>query len=73
MEQPQLVCRNPDIMGGVPVFAETRVPVSFLWEYLEAGDSLDVFLDEFPTVEREQALAVLRLAKEQVLAHATPP
>jgi uncharacterized protein (DUF433 family) len=55
-------------MGGTPVFAGTRVPVQTLIDYLEAGDRLDDFLDDFPTVSREQALQVLELAKEALLA-----
>jgi uncharacterized protein (DUF433 family) len=61
---------DPEIMSGTPVFVGTRVPVQTLLGYLEAGDSLDVFLDHFPTVSREQAIAVLELAKEMLVAHA---
>ncbi len=50
---------DPEILGGSPVFVGTRVPVRIFWEYLEAGDSLEKFLDHFPTVSRVQALAVL--------------
>ena len=55
--------RNPDILGGTPVFSGTRVPVRTLMEHLEAGDRLDDFLEDFPTVSREQALKALDLAK----------
>ncbi|MEP7010134.1 MAG: DUF433 domain-containing protein [Acidobacteriota bacterium] len=48
---------DPDILGGTPVFVGTRVPVSTLMEYLEAGDPLDEFLEDFPSVERSQAVA----------------
>jgi uncharacterized protein (DUF433 family) len=65
-----LIVRNPGILGGRPVFAGTRVPVSFLFEYLEAGDSLDEFLDGFPTVRRAQAVAVLEVARKGLLARA---
>lgn len=58
-----LIDRNPDILGGTPVFAGTRVPVRILIEYLEAGDPLDEFLDDFPTVSRNQAVGVLELAR----------
>ena len=58
-----LIDRNPDILGGTPVFAGTRVPVRILIEYLEAGDPLDEFLDNFPTVSRSQAIGVLDLAR----------
>ena len=55
--------RNPDILGGTPVFAGTRVPVRILMEHLEAGDCLDEFLDDFPSVSREQAVGVLERAR----------
>jgi uncharacterized protein (DUF433 family) len=61
---------DPDILGGTPVFVGTRVPVKTLLDYLEAGDSLDEFLDHFPSVSRGQAIAVLELAKEMLIAHA---
>ncbi|HET7631379.1 MAG TPA: DUF433 domain-containing protein [Gemmatimonadaceae bacterium] len=61
---------NPEIMGGTPVFVGTRVPVQTLLDYLEAGDPLDDFLKDFPSVSREQAVAVLELAKEMLLARA---
>jgi uncharacterized protein (DUF433 family) len=51
---------DPDIMGGIPVFVGTRVPIRTLLDYLEAGDSLDIFLDHFPSVSCEQAIAVTR-------------
>lgn len=51
---------DPDIMGGIPVFVGTRVPIGTLLDYLEAGDSLDIFLDHFPSVSSEQAIAVTR-------------
>lgn len=57
-----LIERNPDILGGTPVFAGTRVPVRILMEHLEAGDRLDDFLTDFPTVTRSQAVAVLEWA-----------
>ena len=67
MADPKLVVhRDPEILGGTPVFAGTRVPVRILFEYLEAGDSLEVFLDQFPSVRREQAIAALELAREVV-------
>ena len=55
--------RNPDILGGTPVFAHTRVPVRILMEYLEAGDRLDDFLEDFPSVSRDQAVSVLEKAR----------
>jgi uncharacterized protein (DUF433 family) len=64
------ILSSPDIMGGTPVFAGTRVPVQTFVEYLEAGDPLDEFLVDFPSVSREQAIAVLELAKRLLLASA---
>lgn len=61
---------DAEILGGTPVFTGTRVPVQTLFDYLEAGDNLDKFLDEFPSVSREQAIAVLELAREGVLSGA---
>ncbi len=65
-----VIHRDPDILGGTPVFVGTRVPVRTLLEYLEAGDTLDEFLDDFPSVTREQAVAALELAKQMLVAHA---
>lgn len=59
--------RDPEIMGGVLVFVGTRVPVQTLLEYLEAGDPLDEFLTDFPSVHREQAVAALEVAKDLLL------
>ena len=58
MEQT-VVSRNPEIMGGAPVFAGTRVPVQTLLDYLEAGDTIDEFLEGFPSVTRAQVIAFL--------------
>ena len=55
---PQMFHSDPDILGGTPVFIGTRVPVRTLLDYLAAGDSLEEFLDHFPTVSREQAVAI---------------
>lgn len=68
--QTAVICSDPDVLGGTPVFFGTRVPVQTLLEYLEAGDPLDEFLEDFPTVSREQAVAALELAKEMLTAHA---
>ena len=57
-----VVHRDPEIQGGVPVFRGTRVPIRNLIDYLEAGDSLEAFLDDFPSVSREQAVAALEEA-----------
>ena len=62
IEHP-LIVRDPELLGGTPVFAETRVPVQTLLDYLEAGHALDEFLDDFPTVRREQATALLERLK----------
>ena len=59
-------------MGGEPVFAGTRVPIKTLTDYLEAGDSIDVFLDHFPSVSRELAIAFLEEARERLSAEAQP-
>ena len=69
----QIIHSDPDILGGTPVFVGTRVPVKTLLDYLEAGDPLDLFLDHFPSVSREQAVAALELAKEMLVAHAHTP
>ena len=61
------VVADPEIMSGTPVFRDTRVPASALIENLEAGLSLDEFLDNFPTVTREQALRVLEFSKNTLL------
>lgn len=66
----RVVHSDPDILGGTPVFVGTRVPIKTLLDYLEAGDSLDEFLDHFPSVSREQAIATLELAKEMLTAYA---
>jgi uncharacterized protein (DUF433 family) len=63
-----LINRSEDILGGTPVFAGTRVPVQTLFDYLEEGDSLDEFLDDFPAVTREHAIKVLEKMKETFLA-----
>jgi uncharacterized protein (DUF433 family) len=66
----QIVHSDPEIMGGELVFVGTRVPLYNLFDYLEAGDSLDEFLEQFPSVSRDQAVAALELAKEAVgVAH----
>jgi len=65
-ELKRVVHSDPEILGGTFVFVGTRVPVKILFDYLEAGDSLEVFLEEFPSVTREQAVAALELAREVV-------
>lgn len=58
---------DPEKMGGTPVFRGTRVPIKNLFDYLEGGDSLDVFLDDFPTVDHDQVVGVLELYKIELL------
>lgn len=65
-----LITASPDRLGGTPVFAGTRVPVQSLIEYLEQGHPLDQFLDDFPSVSRDHAVAVLELAKQALVAPA---
>jgi len=62
------VSRSPDVMGGTPVFAGTRVPVETLLDYLEAGDTIDDFLEGFPSVTRELVIAFLEDAKDRAVA-----
>ena len=63
---------DPEILGGTTVFVGTRVPVKNLLDYLAAGDSLDQFLDDFPSVNREQAVTVLEIARDLLTACAHP-
>ncbi len=65
-----VITSSPQVMGGTPVFANTRVPVQTLFDYLEAGDTIDEFLEGFPTVSREQVIAFLEEAKTRMLAEA---
>ena len=71
MDKP-VVHRDPEILGGTPVFVGTRVPIKNLFDYLQAGDSLDDFLTSFPSVTREQAVAALELAREVLAPDAHP-
>ena len=66
-----LVHSDPDILGGTPVFVGTRVPASVLVEYFEAGDSLDDFLADFPSVERAQAIETLEVLRAILSRHAS--
>lgn len=72
MPKQRVVHSDPDILGGTPVFVGTRVPVKTLYDYLEAGDSLDEFLNDFPSVTRDQAVAALELGRTVTEARATP-
>lgn len=68
MKPCAVVVIDPEILSGTPVFAGTRVPVRTLLDYLEGGDTMDEFLDQFPTVSREQAVAFLEQSMEVMLA-----
>jgi uncharacterized protein (DUF433 family) len=70
MKTSSVVRSDPDILGGTPVFVGTRVPVQTLIDYIEGGHSLDEFLDDFPTVTREIAVAALEQAKTHLIADA---
>jgi uncharacterized protein (DUF433 family) len=63
-----LITQDPDTLGGEAVFAGTRVPVKTLTDYLGAGDSIDAFLDDFPTVSRAQVIAFLDAARDRLIA-----
>ena len=65
-----LVSRDPDIMSGALCFTGTRVPVKNLFDYLEGGSSLEEFLDDFPSISRQKAIAVLEAARERLSADA---
>jgi uncharacterized protein (DUF433 family) len=66
--RPAVVSRNSEVMGGAPVFPGTRVPVQTLIEYIEAGETIDDFLEGFPSVTRDQVIAFLDEAKDRVVA-----
>jgi uncharacterized protein (DUF433 family) len=67
----QIICRDPAIMGGTPVFCGTRVPVQTLLDYLEAGETIDDFLEGFPTVTRKQVVSFLEQAKDRLVESAS--
>ena len=66
----RIVHSDREILGGTPVFVGTRVPLKSLYDHLEAGDTLDEFLESFPSVTREQAVAALELGREITESHA---
>ncbi len=70
IERAKVWHSNPEILGGTPVFAGTRVPVQSLFDYLEGGETLDEFIRQFPSVKREQAIAALDMARDSLLASA---
>lgn len=63
----ELIESDPEKLGGIPVFFGTRVPIQHLFDYLEGGDSLEIFVDDFPTVSRDQVIGVLELFKIKLL------
>jgi uncharacterized protein (DUF433 family) len=63
----EVINSNPEILGGTPVFSGTRVPIRSLFAHLEAGDSINEFLEGFPSVQREQVIALLEISKDRVL------
>lgn len=65
-----VVHSDPEILGGTPVFVGTRVPVQSLFDYLEGGDTLDEFLRQFPSVDRDHAISALEMARDSVLERA---
>jgi uncharacterized protein (DUF433 family) len=71
-ETAEVLSRDPEVLGGAPVFKGTRVPLQNLMDYLAAGQPLDAFLEDFPSVSRSQAMKVLRLAQEALVASADP-
>ena len=70
MKKP-VVSRSPEVMGGTPVFCGTRVPVQTLLDYLEAGESIDEFLEGFPSVTRKQVITFLEEAKDRLIESVT--
>ena len=67
MVESSITC-SPEVLGGTPVFAGTRVPVQTLFDYLEAGETIDDFLEGFPTVTRDQVVAFLEQAKSRMIS-----
>ena len=72
MRRQDIISRDPEVLGGTVVFVRTRVPVQNLLDYLRSGDTLDDFLEDFPSVPREQAEAALELAGEALTSSASP-
>jgi uncharacterized protein (DUF433 family) len=64
VEIKSIISKNPEVLGGIPVFAGTRVPIETLFDHLESGVPLDEFLDDFPAVTKEQAVALLEIANK---------
>ena len=72
MIDTNLITSDPEIMSGTPIFTGTRVPLQTLFDYIEGGDPLEEFLEDFPTVKREHAIAVLEQSKGLLLAQLDP-
>ena len=70
--EDQIVQRNPQVQGGVPIFTATRVPVKNLFDYLDSGETLEQFLLDFPAIDRSKAVAALGMAREALDANAHP-
>jgi uncharacterized protein (DUF433 family) len=73
MQPGDIIIRDRDILGGTPVFRGTRVPFQALLDYLEGGQTLDEFLDDFPTVSKDAAVASLEYAKSLVVNQLVSP
>jgi uncharacterized protein (DUF433 family) len=67
MKAEELIQTDPEILGGTPVFTGTRVPIRSLFDHLEGGDSIDDFLEGFPSVRRDQVVALLEMSQQRVL------
>ena len=67
MKQAEIIQSDPEILGGTPVFRGTRVPVRSFFDHLEGGESIDDFLDGFPSVRRDQVIALLEISQARVL------
>ena len=65
MKEDGIIQSDPEILGGTPVFTGTRVPIRSLFDHLEGGDSIDDFLEGFPSVRRDQVIALLEISQEQ--------
>jgi len=66
MKKEKIIQSDPEILGGTPVFAGTRVPIRSLFDHLEGGDSIDDFLEGFPSVQRDQVIGLLEISQELV-------
>lgn len=67
MKEEEIIQSDPEILGGTPVFTGTRVPIRSLFDHLEGGDSIDDFLEGFPSVRRDQVIALLEMSQSRVL------